>query len=171
MGAALGARSWARTESWNSQFSPRAAQPQRVRLERVARVTIPEPRLPRTLDWQHLLAEGREAGEAEAPSPARSPFQRDHDRILFSGSFRRLADKTQVFPLPFDDHVHSRLTHSLEVATIGRSLGTLVGRKLATQGAARTATTRRRPCRRGPRREGGIAIATSEGAACRQRLF
>jgi len=92
--------------------------------------------LPRTLDWQHLLAEGREAGEAEAPSPARSPFQRDHDRILFSGSFRRLADKTQVFPLPFDDHVHSRLTHSLEVATIGRSLGTLVGRKLALLGAA-----------------------------------
>ena len=92
--------------------------------------------MPRTLDWQHLLPEGREAGEAEAPSPARSPFQRDHDRILFSGSFRRLADKTQVFPLPFDDHVHSRLTHSLEVATIGRSLGTLVGRKLAAQGAS-----------------------------------
>jgi dGTPase len=92
--------------------------------------------LPRTLDWQHLLPEGRDAGVAEPPSPARSPFQRDHDRILFSGSFRRLADKTQVFPLPFDDHVHSRLTHSLEVATIGRSLGTLVGRKLAEQGAA-----------------------------------
>ena len=99
--------------------------------------------MPRTLDWQHLLPEGRDAGEAEpgaAPGavapPARSPFQRDHDRILFSGSFRRLADKTQVFPLPFDDHVHSRLTHSLEVATIGRSLGTLVGRKLATQGAS-----------------------------------
>ena len=92
--------------------------------------------MPRTLDWQHLLPETREAGDTEPPSPARSPFQRDHDRILFSGSFRRLADKTQVFPLPFDDHVHSRLTHSLEVATIGRSLGTLVGRALAAQGAA-----------------------------------
>jgi dGTPase len=92
--------------------------------------------LPRTLDWQHLLPDGRDAGPAEPPSPARSPFQRDHDRILFSGSFRRLADKTQVFPLPFDDHVHSRLTHSLEVATIGRSLGTLVGRKLIEQGAS-----------------------------------
>jgi dGTPase len=91
--------------------------------------------LPRTLDWQHLLPDGRDAAAAELPSPARSPFQRDHDRILFSGSFRRLADKTQVFPLPFDDHVHSRLTHSLEVATIGRSLGTLVGRTLAAQGA------------------------------------
>src|SRR5439155_7353770 len=43
-------------------------------------------------------------------------------------------DKTQVFPLPFDDHVHSRLTHSLEVATIGRSLGTLVGRQLTRSG-------------------------------------
>jgi dGTPase len=52
--------------------------------------------------------------------------------VLFSGAFRRLADKTQVFPLPYDDHVHSRLTHSLEVASIGRSLGTLVGtRELA----------------------------------------
>jgi dGTPase len=91
--------------------------------------------LPRTLDWQHLLPDGREAGAEEVPSPARSPFQRDHDRILFSGSFRRLADKTQVFPLPYDDHVHSRLTHSLEVATIGRSLGTLVGRKLVDLGA------------------------------------
>jgi dGTPase len=65
---------------------------------------------------------------------ARSPFQRDHDRILFSGPFRRLADKTQVFPLPVDDHVHSRLTHSLEVATIGRSLGTLVGHRLVESG-------------------------------------
>ena len=97
--------------------------------------------MPRTLDWQHLLPDARTHGPHAAPgeldervSEARSPFQRDHDRILFSGSFRRLADKTQVFPLPFDDHVHSRLTHSLEVATIGRSLGTLVGRQLARSG-------------------------------------
>lgn len=65
---------------------------------------------------------------------ARSAWQRDHDRILFSGPFRRLADKTQVFPLPFDDHVHSRLTHSLEVATIGRSLGSRVGAELSARG-------------------------------------
>src|SRR5262245_23675375 len=101
---------------------------------------VPEPRLRLTLDWQHLLPEGRDEGRdasaSEAASPARSPFQRDHDRILFSGSFRRLADKTQVFPLPFDDHVHSRLTHSLEVATIGRSLGTLVGRTLVEHAAS-----------------------------------
>jgi dGTPase len=92
--------------------------------------------VPRTLDWRHLLPDSREDAAAEPASSARSPFQRDHDRILFSGPFRRLADKTQVFPLPVDDHVHSRLTHSLEVATIGRSLGTLVGRKLAAAGAA-----------------------------------
>ncbi len=84
-----------------------------------------------TLDWRHLLPDGRAGAAAGAPTDARSPFQRDHDRILFSGPFRRLADKTQVFPLPVDDHVHSRLTHSLEVATIGRSLGTLVGQRLS----------------------------------------
>ena len=86
--------------------------------------------MPRTLDWHHLLPDGRAGAAPEPASAARSPFQRDHDRILFSGPFRRLADKTQVFPLPVDDHVHSRLTHSLEVASIGRSLGTLVGRRL-----------------------------------------
>ena len=91
--------------------------------------------MPRTLDGLHLLAEGRIGSPPEPASSARSPFQRDHDRILFSGPFRRLADKTQVFPLPVDDHVHSRLTHSLEVASIGRSLGTLVGRRLVTAGA------------------------------------
>jgi len=91
--------------------------------------------LPRTLDWRHLLPDSREEAAAEPASSARSAFQRDHDRILFSGPFRRLADKTQVFPLPVDDHVHSRLTHSLEVATIGRSLGTLVGRRLVEAGA------------------------------------
>jgi dGTPase len=90
--------------------------------------------LPRTLDWQHLLPDGRTGAAVESASDARSPFQRDHDRILFCGPFRRLADKTQVFPLPVDDHVHSRLTHSLEVATLGRSLGTLVGRRLVAAG-------------------------------------
>jgi dGTPase len=81
-------------------------------------------------DWLRLLSPSRRAAAPEVPGRARSPFQRDHDRVLFSGPFRRLADKTQVFPLPYDDHVHSRLTHSLEVAAIGRSLGTLVGRRI-----------------------------------------
>ena len=92
--------------------------------------------MPSSLTWAGLLPDSRSGGSPEPPSSARSPFQRDHDRILFSGPFRRLADKTQVFPLPVDDHVHSRLTHSLEVATIGRSLGTLVGRRLQDSGVA-----------------------------------
>ena len=90
--------------------------------------------MPHTLDWQRLLPDSRDGVSADHAPGARSPFQRDHDRILFSGPFRRLADKTQVFPLPIDDHVHSRLTHSLEVATIGRSLGTLVGSRLVEAG-------------------------------------
>src|ERR1700733_6256051 len=56
----------------------------------------------------------------------RNPFQRDCDRITYSYPFRRLQDKTQVIPLPVIDFVHTRLTHSLEVATVGRSLGTLI---------------------------------------------
>jgi dGTPase len=76
------------------------------------------------------MSAGRAGAPADETFAARSAFQRDHDRVLFSGAFRRLADKTQVFPLPYDDHVHSRLTHSLEVASIGRSLGTLVGRRV-----------------------------------------
>src|SRR5437016_2530121 len=101
-----------------------------MRCEQLVRTPRGAPALPRTLDWRRLLPQQRAGAMAEPPSAARSPFQRDHDRILFSGPFRRLADKTQVFPLPVDDHVHSRLTHSLEVATLGRSLGTLVGRRL-----------------------------------------
>lgn len=81
-------------------------------------------------DWLRLLSPARRAAGPDEEGGARSPFQRDHDRVLFSGPFRRLADKTQVFPLPYDDHVHSRLTHTLEVAAVGRSLGTLVGRRI-----------------------------------------
>lgn len=57
----------------------------------------------------------------------RTVFQRDFDRIIFSSSFRRLQNKTQVFPLPGSVFVHNRLTHSLEVASVGRSLGTMAG--------------------------------------------
>ncbi len=57
----------------------------------------------------------------------RSAFQRDFDRIIFSSAFRRMQDKTQVFPVPESDFVHNRLTHSLEVAMVGRSLGNLAG--------------------------------------------
>lgn len=65
---------------------------------------------------------------------ARTEFQRDIDRIIFSSAFRRLQDKTQVFPLPINDFVHTRLTHSLEVASVGRSLGKLVGKFIIEKG-------------------------------------
>lgn len=61
----------------------------------------------------------------------RSEYQRDFDRIIFSSAFRRLQNKTQVFPLPGSVFVHNRLTHSLEVASVGRSLGNLAGEFIA----------------------------------------
>lgn len=78
----------------------------------------------------------RRAGAPRGPSPAqgaRTDFQRDFDRIVFSTAFRRLHDKTQVFPLPENDLVHSRLTHSLEVSCVGRSLGTMVGQAITEE--------------------------------------
>lgn len=62
-----------------------------------------------------------------ATKDTRTEYQRDFDRIIFSSGFRRLQNKTQVFPLPGSVFVHNRLTHSLEVASVGRSLGSLVG--------------------------------------------
>ncbi len=82
------------------------------------------------MNWQQLLTTRRLGDRDESPGAPRSAYQRDWDRILYSPHFRRLAGKTQVFPLPLDDHIHSRLTHSLEVSTVGRSLGTLVGHRI-----------------------------------------
>ena len=80
------------------------------------------------MNWLQLLSADRlgrsKPGRREA---ARSDFQRDSDRIIFSSAFRRLQDKTQVFPLAENDFARTRLTHSLEVASVGRSLGTRVG--------------------------------------------
>jgi dGTPase len=82
------------------------------------------------LEWEKLLTDSR-LGEKSAPKQkvhdGRSEFQKDFDRLVFSPAFRRLQDKTQVFPLPESDFVHTRLTHSLEVSCVGRSLGNLVG--------------------------------------------
>lgn len=64
-------------------------------------------------------------------SDTRTAYQRDYDRIIFSSAFRRLQNKTQVFPLPGSIFVHNRLTHSLEVASVGRSLGNLAGQFIA----------------------------------------
>lgn len=78
------------------------------------------------MNWVELINSRRLAWMTQAPKGSldhRREFQRDWDRIIFSTAFRRLHDKTQVFPLPDDDVIHSRLTHSLEVASVGRSLG------------------------------------------------
>jgi len=70
-------------------------------------------------------------GLDNALSPQRTEYERDWDRLIFSSAFRRLQNKTQVFPLPDEVFVHNRLTHSLEVASVGRSLGSMVGEKIA----------------------------------------
>ena len=75
----------------------------------------------------------KRVGSDKIPSGARSGFQRDFDRIVFSSAFRRLQNKTQVFPLPGTSFVHNRLTHSLEVASVGRSLGKMVGERISAQ--------------------------------------
>jgi dGTPase len=80
--------------------------------------------------WQKLLSAER-PGAGKAPgTPERTPFQQDYDRIVFSSAFRRLKDKTQVFPLSRSDYVRTRLTHSLETSCVGRSLGAVVGREI-----------------------------------------
>ena len=84
------------------------------------------------MDWRRLISAkrlGMEAYHAEGADD-RSDFLRDYDRLIFSAPFRRLQNKTQVFPLPGSVFVHNRLTHSLEVACVGRSLGNKVSRLL-----------------------------------------
>ena len=85
------------------------------------------------MEWQKLLSKkilcDKTPGNIKQVD-GRSQFQRDFDRVVFSSAFRRLQDKTQVFPLPESDFVHTRLTHSLEVSCVGRSLGTLAGSKI-----------------------------------------
>lgn len=84
------------------------------------------------MDWNNLLSKKRfysfeEIKVDEKGDLYRSSFHKDYDRIIFSNSFRRLSKKTQVHPLSKNDHVHNRLTHSLEVASVGRSLGLRAG--------------------------------------------
>jgi dGTPase len=82
------------------------------------------------MNWTQLLNAQR-LGAPQQPivpiNAARSDFHKDHDRIVFSSPFRRLGRKTQVHPLTANDHVHTRLTHSIEVGSVGRSLGIMVG--------------------------------------------
>ncbi|HEX3010195.1 MAG TPA: dNTP triphosphohydrolase [Bacteroidales bacterium] len=85
-------------------------------------------------NWNNIISAKR-IGVAHSSREARTDFQRDFDRIIFSSAFRRLQNKTQIFPLPGSVFVHNRLTHSLEVASVGRSLGKLVGAELLKTGA------------------------------------
>lgn len=88
------------------------------------------------MNWHQLLSTkrlGMEEWEIPGKKEDRSQFQRDYDRIIFSSPFRRMQNKTQVFPLPEHIFVHNRLTHSLEVASVGRSLGNLLAEKLAPE--------------------------------------
>jgi dGTPase len=78
-------------------------------------------------EWLKLLSAQRPGEKKTVFTPTRSAFEQDYDRIIFSSPFRMLQDKTQVFPLPKHDFVHTRLTHSLEVSSVGRSLGKNVG--------------------------------------------
>jgi dGTPase len=98
------------------------------------------------MQWQRLLSTRRfkvqQDTVCETHTPAtdegspglRTDFHIDHDRVVFSSAFRRLGRKTQVHPLARHDHTHNRLTHSVEVASVGRSLGNRVGMMLQHAG-------------------------------------
>jgi len=86
------------------------------------------------MQWPDLLSLKRQGDRLKRlrieQDPTRLGFEVDYDRILFSTPFRSLQDKTQVIPLSNTDFVHTRLTHSLEVSVVGRSLGRMVGKQL-----------------------------------------
>lgn len=89
----------------------------------------------KNMNWKQLLSTKRLGMEDQhAPHDDRSEFQRDYDRLIFSSPFRRMQNKTQVFPLPGSIFVHNRLTHSLEVASVGRSIGVVVANHLKQKG-------------------------------------
>lgn len=88
--------------------------------------------MPKKMDWKNLLTEQRFGTEgvvrsAKEGSSSRTIFHKDHDRLVFSHAFRRLGKKTQVHPMARNDHVHNRLTHTMEVGSVGRSLGMEIG--------------------------------------------
>lgn len=86
------------------------------------------------MQWAQLLTAKRYGHESLIDEEVgRSHFHKDHDRIIFSSAFRRLGRKTQVHPMALNDHIHTRLTHSMEVGSLGRSLGIRVGELIAEQ--------------------------------------
>ena len=86
------------------------------------------------MNWEQLLSLKRQGDTLKRlrleQDETRIGFEVDYDRIIFSSSFRSLQDKTQVIPFSKTSFVHTRLTHSLEVSVVGRSLGRIVGKKL-----------------------------------------
>lgn len=87
------------------------------------------------MNWEQLLSTKRNrevAGGSQTSADLRSEFEKDYHRIIGSASFRRLQDKTQVFPLDKSDFIRTRLTHSLEVSSFGKSLGQNIGEYLLT---------------------------------------
>jgi len=89
--------------------------------------------------WEELLSKKRFGSDGKILADTkdesyRNSFHKDYDRLIFSNAFRRLSKKTQVHPLSNNDHVHNRLTHSLEVASVGRSLGLKAGEMLKDRG-------------------------------------
>jgi dGTPase len=94
------------------------------------------------MDWNRLISTDRLGSKNRGikdNASLRPEFQKDYDRLVFSSPFRRLQDKTQVFPLPGSTFVHNRLTHSLEVASIGKTLGDMVSMELEKRETANTA--------------------------------
>lgn len=86
------------------------------------------------MNWHHLLTTERHGHQAlEFADLGRSHFHKDHDRIVFSSAFRKLGGKTQVHPLAKYDHIHNRLIHSIEVGSVGRSLGIRVAETIREQ--------------------------------------
>ena len=86
------------------------------------------------MEWDRLLDLERLWQSGHQPAPRRPSYDQDADRIAFSAPFRRLANKTQVHPLYDNDHIHHRLIHSVETASVGRSLGLEVGYWLEAEG-------------------------------------
>jgi len=87
------------------------------------------------MNWEKLLSTKRHrevAGATKMKEDLRSEFEKDYHRIIGSASFRRLQDKTQVFPLDKSDFIRTRLTHSLEVSSYGKSLGQNIGEYILT---------------------------------------
>lgn len=94
------------------------------------------------MNWNQLISNRRLGQEHRHPErhDDRTEFKRDYDRLIFSAPFRRMQNKTQVFPLPGSVFVHNRLTHSLEVASVGMSLGNDVSKALCERNPTLTGT-------------------------------